>query len=232
MINNCTFITQFWLPATCVLCQSPGHDGLDICPACLKTLPFDEHHCPCCGIPLAAPAPLCGQCQQHLPAFDEVQCLAEYRYPVPELVQGLKFRARLSHARLLGELLARKLLSAVSLQHDLPGAIVPVPLHPLRQRQRGFNQALEIARPLSARLAIPLLPDLASRSSETGTQSLLNAKERKRNLKGAFEIDGKPPAHVAIVDDVVTTATTVNELARSLKTAGAKKISVWAVARA
>ena len=130
---------------------------------------------------------------------------------------------------MLGDLLA----DAVNAQAVKPEVIIPVPLHSSRYRERGFNQSLEIARILSRRLVIPLDYRSCSRIHATQAQTQLDAKERARNLKKAFAITKPLPyTHVAILDDVVTTGATVNELAKMLRQAGVKRIDVWACARA
>jgi ComF family protein len=145
------------------------------------------------------------------------------------LVTGLKFHARMNHARLLGELLAQAL---ERIEDPLPELVVPVPLHPARQRQRGFNQALEIARIPARRLGIRLADDRVLRRLPTSPQSGLDATARRRNIRGAFAVRGDIDArHVALLDDVVTTGSTAAELARALTRAGAMHVDVWAVAR-
>ncbi len=229
-VDNCIKSVQSLLyPSTCLLCGAPGADGLDICPACLRALPWNLVSCACCAAPLPA-AGLCGQCLHHPPPFDAALAPLLYRPPLDWLVQGFKFNQRLPPGRLLGELLARYLIAR---GEPVPGLIVPVPLHPARLRERGYNQALELAQPLARRLDIPLAQGLVQRTRATATQSLLPADERRRNVRGAFTLV-RPPCvkHVAIVDDVIATGSTAGELARLLRRAGAERIEVWAVARA
>ncbi|WP_338055823.1 ComF family protein [Sulfurivermis fontis] len=153
-----------------------------------------------------------------------------YRPPLDWLIQGFKFNQRLPPGRLLGQLLAQHLAGQIITPPEL---IVPVPLHPARLRERGYNQALELARPLARRFGIPLAHGLVRRVRATATQSLLPAGERRRNVRGAFALRRPLAArHVAIVDDVIATGSTVAELARVLRRAGAERIEVWAVARA
>ena len=116
---------------------------------------------------------------------------------------------------------------------EIPDAIVPVPLSSKRLRQRGFNQSIEIARPLAQRWAIPVDTGSVKRIRNTQPQTGLDRKQRRKNIRGAFEIVRNPDVqHVAIIDDVVTTTSTVNELSRVLKTAGVKRVDVWSIARA
>jgi len=186
--------------------------------------------CPRCALPIESPTPqACGRCQKKLPAFDSAFALFRYDEPVRHLIHSLKFGARYPCGRLLGTLMAEKLAAL----QEKPSAIMPVPLHPSRYRQRGFNQASEIARTVSRRLDIPL--DLRScyRIRSTAAQAELSAKERRKNLRNAFAVK-TPLTHqyVAILDDVITTGATVNELAGALRRAGVARVDVWACARA
>ncbi|HEV2110881.1 MAG TPA: ComF family protein [Gammaproteobacteria bacterium] len=217
-------------PPVCLLCGDSGRRGLDLCAACFGELPWNRHPCPRCAAPLPPDAEdvLCGNCLKTLPAWDEAKSPLTYAYPVDRLIQRFKFDGDLPTGRLLAELLADYLAAG----GGKPGCIVPVPLHPARLKERGFNQAVELSRPLGRRLKIPVRLDLCERVRATAVQSKLDAVERKKNLKDAFavkkSVDGK---HVALLDDVVTTGTTVEVLTRALKDAGAARVSVWSVAR-
>lgn len=219
-----------WLPQACVLCGQSSQPHA-LCPACLQDLPrLRVGTCEQCGLPidsLALPG-RCGQCLQHRPAYDRVISGFAYAQPVSQLVAKLKFRGQIQLARLFGELLFTPVTAVSQAQ-----AILPVPLHPTRLRQRGFNQALEIARPLSRMLRLPLLTDSVYRSRDTQPQSEQSADRRERNIRGAFHLS-RPPAcwNVAIIDDVMTSGHTVNEIARLLRAAGVARIEVWCVARA
>ena len=115
---------------------------------------------------------------------------------------------------------------------DKPGALIPVPLHRSRLRQRGFNQATELAAPLARRFKLPLLPHSLKRIRATVAQSELNARLRTSNVRNAFAVTGTElPSHVALVDDVITTGSTIYECARILQRAGVKRVDVWALAR-
>ena len=222
-------------PPRCLLCNQPGCDGLDLCAECREKLPWNTSACCCCAIPLAqnvyheeTPV-LCGRCQQKRPAFDEVISLFRYEADAINMIHLLKFNQQLAYARLLGMLLVDR----VKQQAPLPACLLPVPLHNTRLRARGFNQSTEIARVLSRALALPILLDPVVRVRKTGSQSGLHAQQRRQNIKGAFEIVGEIPfRHVAIIDDVVTTGSTANELARVLKKAGVERVDVYCIARA
>lgn len=220
-------------PPTCLLCGAPGSaSGCDLCAGCAADLPRNLDACPRCALPFDGPLPpgvLCGRCQRRLPPFD--RCLATFRYEcvVPSLVVGAKFEGRLDLARLLGQCLVDTVRVAGA---EWPEVLVPVPLHPARLRARGYNQALEIARVMGRELALPVDPLCCSRVRATPPQTGLDARARRRNLRGAFEA-AEPFRwrRLAIVDDVVTTGSTITELAWVLRRAGAERIDVWAVAR-
>lgn len=216
-------------PPACLLCGDPGGDELDLCPGCRSDLPVLEHPCPGCGRPLPhATGTYCGSCQKKPLPFDACRVPFIYAPPIDYLVQAFKFHRRLEAGRLLAQLLTRQFEGVAP-----PECLVPVPLHPSRLRERGFNQAVELARPLARQMGVPLETDRCRRIKRTDTQSQLSRDERRRNLKNAFRVDWPaPPRRVAIVDDVLSTGTTAGELARELKSAGVEEVEVWVVARA
>ena len=219
-------------PSTCILCGAPGREAADLCSGCLADLPHNRHSCRRCALPLpatASPDRLCGTCQRRLPPYES--CIAPFRYQgtLPHLVTGLKFLGRMNYAQLLGNLLTTGLEEAGT---ELPELLIPVPLHPDRLRDRGFNQALEIARIPARRFGLPVDTRHCYRRLATAPQSGLEAKARQRNIRGAFAVDeGLEGRHVALLDDVVTTGSTVAELTRTLKWAGVGRVVVWAVAK-
>ncbi len=180
-------------------------------------------------MPIAG-AEVCGRCLRDPPPYERMWAAFPYGEPVSTLIQGLKFHGRLCHARLLGELMAERLLEAAP---DLPRLILPVPLHRRRLRARGYNQALELARPLARRLGLPLDYRCCRRVRPTAEQSRLDEAGRRANVRGAFQVCPRPGfEHLAVVDDVLTTGETVRELVRSLKAAGAGRVDVWVCAHA
>lgn len=219
-----------WLPQACLLCGQTSHSQ-SLCTDCQRDLPRFTNSCPQCGLPLphlTSPA-MCGHCLQQPPHYDRVISSFAYAPPVSQLVSKLKFQGEILQARLLGEFLLETVQSADSQAQ----AILPVPLHKRRLRQRGFNQALEISRPLSKGLGIPLLLQSIDRLRDTLPQSEQNASQRAANVRGTFRL--KQPLdyrHIAIVDDVMTSGHTVNEIARQLRASGVEQIEVWCVARA
>lgn len=219
-------------PPTCQLCGAPGSPGRDLCAGCAAELPFNRHGCPRCAQPLDVPLPAgaaCGACRRHPPPFDATLAALRYESPVPLLVGAAKFRGQLAAARLLGQLLADAVLAAGGTR---PEALIPVPLHPRRLAERGYNQALEIARTVGRILQLPVEAHACRRVLATPPQVDLDEAARRRNIRGAFVVcDPLPWRRIAILDDVVTTGSTVAELARVLRRAGAEETTVWAAAR-
>lgn len=212
----------------CDLCGAPARNAL--CDGCREALPFNHHRCRHCALPLPPgnPVPCCGRCSRSHWIEQSVIPL-RYESPVDHLVGPFKFNGRLRHSRLLGDLMLEAVQQAGG---PLPEQLLPIPLHPTRLRQRGYNQSLELARPLARKLGIRLTPDSCFRVLDTRPQADLPRRQRLRNLRGAFRLSGPLEAnHVALVDDVVTTGSTVNELARLLCRAGVGRVDVWAVAR-
>lgn len=219
-------------PPTCVLCGAAGDAGRDLCAGCAADMPRIGHCCTVCALPLAGRDGRCGGCQHRPPPYDRCTAVFRYETPLPALVGGMKFRARLNLVRLLGDLVADALLlERESPRWATPDAIVPVPLHPRRLRQRGYNQALEMARVVGRRLAIRVDARTCWRTRATLAQSELDERRRLTNIRGAFAATAPLPTHVAILDDVVTTGATVSELARVLRRSGCERIEVWALAR-
>ncbi len=231
--NWSRFIQQAIYPSRCLLCGDVGDRDIDLCPACREELPHNHNPCYRCALPLPPSAPaesLCGKCQQKPPPFE--RCIAPfiYHYPIAELVGGLKFHAKLQHGRMLATLLLEHILTAAPA--PLPQLLIPVPLHQKRLQERGYNQAVELARSLSQQLDIPLDLSSCHRVRDTCSQSSLHERERQRNVRGAFKLSGKIEAdHVALLDDVVTTGSTVTALAKELRRAGVGRVDVWALAR-
>jgi len=222
---------DFILPPCCVLCGLPC-GTVCICNGCRADLPWHGPHCLRCGLPLGSPRDkICGACIKAAPPFFRTVCPLQYEFPVNRLVQGLKFKRQLAAGRVLSHLICEYVSFRKA---DLPDALIPVPLHRLRMVSRGFNQAYELAGYLGKVLDIPVLATALNRHRNTAAQSGLSRKQRHRNMRGAFYWYGsdKPARHIALIDDVMTTGTTVSECTRVLKRAGAKRVDVWVAARA
>ncbi len=216
---------------TCLLCLEPGQaPALDLCSECEADFPRTGRGCAICAAPVSGPAIACAACFARRPAFDAVLAPYRYDFPLVELVHRLKYGGQVAIARILGTLLARRIAERGPVA---VAALVPVPLHASREAKRGYNQAEEIARFAGELLALPVARNLASRVRPTEEQAALPAMVRRINVSGAFAVrDVEPPAAVAIVDDVLTTGSTADALARELKRAGCRRVEVWAVARA
>ena len=217
------------LPWRCLLCGDAGSDGLDLCTACAAELPRNSSCCARCALPLATPAALCGGCQRKPPPWDGAWAPFRYGWPLDRLEARYKFGRDLAAGRTLAALWRREAAPTA-----WPQLILPVPLHRARLRQRGYNQALELARPLARGFGVPVRHDLLQRQRGTLAQTELDAPARRRNVRGAFTLRAGAvlPAHVALLDDVMTTGATLAECARVLKRSGVARVDVWALARA
>ncbi|MEJ2761206.1 MAG: ComF family protein [Gammaproteobacteria bacterium] len=217
------------MPGACLLCgtESPA-GGRGLCPACLGDLPRSDPSCYRCGASLPREQ-LCGACLNRPPAFDRTLSAYAYRYPVDHLIHRFKYRRWLTVTVALVPMLIRRIREE---EEEFPDALLPVPLYPGRLRQRGYNQALEIARVLGRELGISVAGDLAWRRRSTLEQARLPAAARRRNIRGAFALRRPPEGrHLAIVDDVMTTGATAGELAKLLRRNGVETVSVWVLAR-
>jgi ComF family protein len=217
-------------PARCLACGEAGAPGRDLCGACLAALPWNRRACPCCAIPLPSagePQP-CGECLRAPPPLHATHAAFVYAAPLDRLLPRFKFHRDFAAGRLLAQLAAHAFAGI-----ERPQALLPVPLHRARLRTRGYDQALELARPLARALRLPLLPDALRRVRATAPQSELDAPHRARNLHGAFAVapGARLPAHVALVDDVMTTGATLHAAARALRRAGVARVDAWVCAR-
>lgn len=202
MIN---FLNYHIFPGTCILCDLNSKRQQDLCPNCENNLPWLTNLLP-----------------------NNIFASFHYQEPIAHLITNLKFNHKLIYAKILGDLMVAKLKQ----QNSLPELIIPVPLHKKRLKERGFNQALEIARPIAKQLNIPIDFNSCQRIKPTEAQSLIPAKQRQQNVKGAFIVKQEITAkHVVIIDDVVTTGNTTKELSYTLQQAGVTKIDIWCCAK-
>jgi len=218
-------------PATCLLCLDPGQPpALDLCRGCEQDFPPNAPACTGCAMPAAGGSETCAHCRRRRRVFNAAFAPYRYEFPLVELIHRLKFGGQLALGRMLGTLLARRLVERARPRVD---AIVPVPLHAEREAARGYNQAREIAMFAAQLLGVPMEDKLVHRPHPTVEQTALPAAARRRNLRGAFEVcAASVPLRVAIVDDVLTTGATAEALALALRRAGCRHVEVWAVARA
>jgi ComF family protein len=211
------------MPGYCAFCLSPASAGQGWCATCLCELPWNLHACRQCGDPVAHGASLCGHCLVDPPTFSTTQAGLLYQGAIKHLVHDFKFHASPRAGTLLAELM---LLTPPMIQGD---ALLSVPMTATHARTRGFNHSHWLAEQLSRQLGVPMVT--AKRVKDAPSQRTLNRRQRVANLAGAFVFESPPPAHLLIIDDVVTTGSTGDALARAALEAGAKRVDIWAAAR-
>jgi ComF family protein len=220
------------LPQACVLCHAESGAKL-LCCACHADLPGLPPSCPQCALPSPGNA-LCGACLRRAPPFAAALAACRYAFPLDGLLHQFKYGRRLAYAPLFADLIVDRVRQAgngLATVREIPDCLAAVPLAPARQRERGFNQAHEIARRVSRQMDLPLLRCLI-RTRHAPPQALLDWSARRTNLANAFvarpTVAGRS---VAIVDDVMTSGATMHAAAQALRGAGAVQVEVWVVAR-
>ena len=218
-------LTSLVFGGTCFLCKGAARDIL--CEGCNADLPrLPPALCPRCALESPGSA-VCGRCLARAPQYDGTIAALSYAFPADALVHALKFRSELALAPFLAGLLSERLLP----EHAVD-CVVPVPLSAKRLRERGYNQAAEIARALASAMRLRVELELCKRRRDTPAQIDLPWAERERNVRGAFAssrlVEG---ASIAVVDDVMTTGATLDEIAATFKRAGARRVVNWVVAR-
>jgi ComF family protein len=226
LLNFCHRFAQERLPQTCLLCGTRVNGQL-LCHGCAADLPrLSDERCPQCALPSPGGS-VCGVCLRHPPAFEHTVAVYAYAFPLDALVRHCKYDGALG----VTDWFANRLFEALD-GKTRPELILPMPLHAARLAERGFNQAVEITRRLAPRLGIPWSPEGCQRIRDTPPQAGLDLKARRANLRDAFRCDldltGK---HVALVDDVMTSGTSLDELAKVIRAAGAAAVSAWVLAR-
>ena len=220
-------VAERWaLPQRCLFCGS-GNPREGICVGCRQDLPGSSGlRCPTCGN-LSAAGQICGECLARAPRFSRLRVAVSYRFPVDGAIQRLKYAADLNAVAPLAALLAERLD-----REPRPDLVLAMPMASQRLRERGFNHAQELARALGERLHLRLAPQLCRRIRHTAPQAALPWAERRRNIRGAFECGTDlAGARLAVVDDVLTTGATLDELAGVLLSRGAAEVWGWVVAR-
>lgn len=222
-------LAQPMLAQYCLLCASHNAGELGLCTDCLAELPWhNAPQCPQCALP--SNGLTCGRCLHTPPYFDATLALFSYSFPVDRLLQHYKYHDMLQLARTFASLLQQKL--AAGSHTSKIDLIMPMPMHPRRLQQRGFNQALEIARIVSRKLQLTLDYRSCQRVKQTPAQAGLAFKQRIKNIRGVFNCTADLHGlNIALVDDVMTTSASLNELAKILKQAGAARVECWVIAR-
>lgn len=228
-------ILQQIYPRSCVLCgYGKGSDlpaDRDLCLSCEADLIINRAACSRCAIPLfdSQGASICGQCLQKTPKYDAAWSAFVYEQPLEWMIQQLKFNGKLIYA----ELLARLMMPHIPSLDQHPDCIIPIPLHNKRLKKRGYNQSYELIKYVAAQKNIKVDLTSCRRIKYTAAQTNLDAKSRRRNVKAAFEFSNTHHyEHVVLFDDVMTTGSTMNELAKVIKKQGVKRVDVWSLARA
>jgi ComF family protein len=224
-------LTRLLLPPRCLHCGAPGADSRDLCADCRDSLPHNPCACPRCALPIAQPAPACGRCLKRPPPASAALAPFVYDDPLDRWLPRFKFARDLAAGRVLADLLLEDpRLPALTAGVD---ALVPLPLHRARLAERGYNQALELARPLARAFDLPLRQDWLQRVRATAPQTGLDARARRRNLRAAFVASAAMRGQrVLLIDDVITTGSSMLEATRACRRAGAIEVRVLAVARA
>lgn len=232
MYGSLRNIQSFLFPTTCVLCGAPTTGADSFCNGCRNSLTHPGPACVRCAAPLPGNSPSdlhCGNCQQKRPAFDRAIAVYRYTPPLDRLIQGGKYNGRLDWLDVLARELADRL-------HGIAGdadALIPVPLHRTKLRERGYNQSLELARPLARRLQLPVITGGVRRARPTVPQTGLSRELREKNVRRAFVVERNLEGQrLAIVDDVMTSGATIDALAKALRRAGAVRVEAWVLARA
>ena len=228
-LNNISKTSLNWLfPQKCLICSDVPKHNHPCCRQCYLALPFYSSACHQCGQPLLASSDFCGRCINNSPHYDACFCPFEYKDAIKGLIQNFKYNEKPELATNLAALLEFELFEN---NISLPDLIIPVPLHISRLRSRGYNQSSLIAKKVSKNLNIPISDNFISRHRNTDAQAGLSFKKRQKNLKNSFRIKNNFPAKsVALIDDVVTSGTTVNEISKILKKNGVDYIQVWGLA--
>lgn len=225
-----TIVLKTFFPRHCLLCKLTAQNDQMICDDCYQTLPRTKTRCNTCGNKTLMPTKACDTCTNSPPAFDRTHILFDYEKPISSLITTYKFHETIS----LSQFFANEWISFFT-QHknNLPDILIPTPLHSQRLKERGFNQALEIAKPLAKHFHIPIDTTSCIRTKNTVAQAQLSLEKRQRNIKHAFTVQKRITAHhVGILDDVLTTGNTLQELSTVLKKQGVETISLFCCARA
>lgn len=229
---------DYLVPRHCLFCLEPTHNHNDLCNYCTGQLQQNIHACQRCALPLkSSENHICGNCLSHKFYFDQVYSPLIYADEIRYLIRQLKYHKKIHYARTLSGLFIQQ--SSHFNDFQLPQLLLPVPMHKQRLQQRGYNQALELARFFSSHFKIPLDYQSLLRCQSTRLQAGLNARERQKNIRNAFKnrtaghkLKLSDYQHIALIDDVMTTGSTLNEAARTLKQAGIKRVDAWVIARA
>lgn len=228
MLQKIPIITHLRLPAPCVLCHDYHRRPYAVCEPCETLLKPISNPCQYCGIALSDTLfKTCGHCIKKRPYFDRVLCAYLFREPLRTLLHDYKYQ----HALYLRSFLVKLMLQALPSNYH-SDCLIPVPLHRSRLKQRGFNQAAELTKLLAKKCRLPYSLTLCEKTINTPPQVGLHASARRQNLRRSFRVHPCDYQHITLIDDLITTGSTANELARRFKQQGVKQVDVWCCARA
>jgi ComF family protein len=229
LVKKINTIFSWIIPRRCINCAAHLNNAdHPCCPSCYEHLPFQFHCCRQCGQALGAELDYCGRCLESPPTFDACFCPFRYESPVSDQIQKFKYAEKPETAKALARLLSAEIQANNISKPDL---LIPVPMHISRLRARGFNQSLLLTKELSKLLSIPYAHNIIEKHRATPAQAKLGLKQRKVNLKGSFRLRSAPTAkNIAIIDDVFTTGSTAEEIAKILKKNGVSYVHLWGIA--
>lgn len=217
------------LPVLCVLCNQFHKDKLAVCSDCIALLPKLGPACYRCAEPLADDTSysLCGHCIKNPPHFDNAFIPFVFEEPLRSLLHTFKYHNGLYLASFFTHLMHK----SVSQMTIKPQCLIPIPMHKKKLKQRGFNQAVVLTQLLSKQLTIPYDLSCCKKIINTAAQASLNREQRQANVKRVFQASKIPYTHITLVDDLLTTGSTANELAFTLKQIGVLQVDVLCCAR-
>lgn len=233
MVNKWLKIVQRFVkhclqfPIDCLFCCQPSMRAFALCTRCEQLLPWLGAVCPCCALPQDDEQNGC-QCVKKAPSYDALQALFDYAWPIKNIIAKWKYGGQLHFAMMLAHFMIQRLKPRYPID-----CVIPVPLHPQKLRQRGFNQSIELAVPIAMHLNIPLDRRSCTRMINTASQSHLDRAGRQKNIKSSyFAISPEFKAkHVLIIEDIVTTGATINALSGALKSQGVQTVEIWCCCR-
>lgn len=216
------------LPAICILCNQFHKGQFAVCKECINMFMPLENACVYCAFPLFERSYLiCGKCIKSPPCFDNTYISYTFEEPLRSLLHQFKYHNGLYLCSFLSHLIIKSLSDS----YNLPECLIPVPMHPDKLKLRGFNQAALLTKQIAKTLNLPYDLHSCQKIINTVAQAQLDGEQRKKNLRGAFQMKSNPYQHIALIDDLLTTGSTANEIARILKKSGIKKVDVWCCAR-
>lgn len=224
----CIITQNLRLPSICILCNQFHKNALAVCFKCIELIQHLGPTCQQCSYPIFDTSyALCGQCVLKPPCFDRVIVAYPFEEPLRSLLHDFKYHEGLYLASFLCELMLRAWFA----QSNMTQCLIPVPMHPKKLRVRGYNQAAVLTKRLAEKLGCPYDLTSCKKIINTRPQAQLDSEERQKNLQGSFSIDPLPFEHVTVIDDLLTTGSTANELAKALKKSGVKRVDIWCCAR-